>query len=188
MEEPTTARKTWMSSRTGELCPTDHSASYVIRVNLDEYLSFLCLKKSFTASRSTLSKNTVIFVFLSPPHYSRISNPRVLCYPGELNQVWTNLIHNALQAMDYKGILTITSRTQNGQVIISITDTGKGIPDEIKEKIFDPFFTTKRTGKGSGLGLDIVKKIVDKHQGRIHVESQPGNTTFRVVLPIRERE
>jgi hypothetical protein len=80
MEEPTTARKTWMSSRTGELCPTDHSASYVIRVNLDEYLSFLCLKKSFTASRSTLSKNTVIFVFLSPPHYSRISNPRVLTH------------------------------------------------------------------------------------------------------------
>lgn len=114
--------------------------------------------------------------------------PAILCYPGELNQVWTNLIHNALQAMDYKGILTITSRTQNGQVIISITDTGKGIPDEIKEKIFDPFFTTKLTGKGSGLGLNIVKKIVDKHQGRIHVESQPGNTTFRVVLPIRERE
>jgi two-component system NtrC family sensor kinase len=112
--------------------------------------------------------------------------PAILCYPGELNQVWTNLIHNALQAMDYKGILTINSRMQNGQVIISITDTGKGIPKEIQEKIFDPFFTTKLAGKGSGLGLDIAKKIVDKHQGRIHVESQPGNTTFRVVLPIRE--
>ena len=114
--------------------------------------------------------------------------PAIFCYPGELNQVWTNLIHNALQAMDYQGTLTINSSTRNEQIVISITDTGKGIPNEIQEKIFEPFFTTKPAGEGSGLGLDIVKKIIDKHQGRIHVESQPGNTTFRVVLPIIERE
>jgi signal transduction histidine kinase len=111
--------------------------------------------------------------------------PAIFCYPSELNQVWTNLIHNALQAMNYKGILIINSRKQNGQVVISITDTGTGIPNEIKEKIFDPFFTTKPAGEGSGLGLDIVKKIVDKHQGSIEVESQSGKTTFRVTLPIR---
>lgn len=114
--------------------------------------------------------------------------PAILCYPGELNQVWTNLIHNALQAMDYKGTLTINSSTRDGQVVIAITDTGKGIPNEIKEKVFEPFFTTKPAGEGSGLGLDIVKKIIDKHQGSIEVESQPGKTTFRVTLPIRERE
>ncbi|MBE9186639.1 GAF domain-containing protein, partial [Microcoleus sp. LEGE 07076] len=110
--------------------------------------------------------------------------PPILCYPDELNQVWTNLIHNALQAMDYRGKLTIGLSEQSGQVQISVTDSGKGIPEEIKAKIFQPFFTTKPAGEGSGLGLDIVKKIVEKHQGRIEVESIPGQTTFNVCLPM----
>ncbi|MBD0306651.1 MAG: GAF domain-containing protein, partial [Microcoleus sp. T1-bin1] len=110
--------------------------------------------------------------------------PPILCYPDELNQVWTNLIHNALQAMDYRGTLTIELTAQDSQAKISITDSGKGIPEEIKTKIFDPFFTTKPAGEGSGLGLDIVKKIVDKHQGKIEVESIPGKTTFNVFLPM----
>ena len=86
--------------------------------------------------------------------------------------------------MEYKGALTITVRKQDEQAVISITDTGSGIPDEIKEKIFDPFFTTKAAGEGSGLGLDIVRKIIEKHQGQISFESEPGKTTFHVVLPI----
>jgi len=110
--------------------------------------------------------------------------PPILCYPDELNQVWTNLIHNALQAMDYRGTLTIDLAEQDGQAKISITDSGQGIPEKIKAKIFDPFFTTKPAGEGSGLGLDIVKKIVDKHQGKIEVESIPGQTTFNVFLPM----
>ncbi|MEG4864391.1 MULTISPECIES: ATP-binding sensor histidine kinase [unclassified Microcoleus] len=110
--------------------------------------------------------------------------PPILCYPDELNQVWTNLVHNALQAMDYRGTLTIDVTTQDEQAKISVSDSGKGIPEEIKEKIFDPFFTTKPPGEGSGLGLDIVKKIVEKHQGKIEVESIPGQTTFNVFLPI----
>ncbi|MEG4529457.1 AAA family ATPase [Microcoleus sp. D2_18a_D3] len=110
--------------------------------------------------------------------------PPLLCYPDELNQVWTNLIHNALQAMDYRGTLTIELTAQDYQAKISITDSGRGIPEEIKTKIFDPFFTTKSAGEGSGLGLDIVKKIVDKHQGKIEVESIPGKTTFNVFLPM----
>ncbi|MEG3930008.1 AAA family ATPase [Microcoleus sp. T3_B1] len=109
--------------------------------------------------------------------------PPILCYPDELNQVWTNLIHNALQAMGYRGTLTIELTAQDDQAKISISDTGQGIPEEIKGKIFDPFFTTKPAGEGSGLGLDIVKKIVDKHQGKIEVESIPGKTTFNVFLP-----
>jgi len=110
--------------------------------------------------------------------------PPILCYPDELNQVWTNLIHNALQAMNYRGTLTIELTAQDYQAKISITDSGHGIPEEIKTKIFDPFFTTKPAGEGSGLGLDIVKKIVDKHQGKIEVESIPGQTTFNVFLPM----
>lgn len=110
--------------------------------------------------------------------------PPVLCYPDELHQVWTNLIHNALQAMDYRGALTIDAIQQSQQVHISITDTGSGIPEEIKSKIFEPFFTTKPPGEGSGMGLDIVNKIIQKHQGRIKFESIPGQTTFTVSLPM----
>ncbi|EDN67268.1 two component sensor histidine kinase [Beggiatoa sp. PS] len=112
------------------------------------------------------------------------SLPLILCYPDELNQVWTNLIHNALQAMDNKGTLLIDIKQQNNQLCVSITDNGKGIPDEIKDKIFEPFFTTKPAGEGSGLGLDIVKKIVDKHDGSITFASQPAKTTFTVIIPI----
>ena len=110
--------------------------------------------------------------------------PPILCYPDELNQVWTNLIHNALQAMNYQGSLAIAIKQQANQVIISFTDSGIGISDEIKAKIFEPFFTTKPAGEGSGLGLDIVKKIIDKHDGKISVESVPGKTTFNVFLPV----
>ena len=110
--------------------------------------------------------------------------PPLLCYPDELNQVWTNLIHNALQAMNYRGTLTIDVKQQDDQVYISITDTGCGIPENIKTKIFEPFFTTKPPGEGSGMGLDIVKKIVDKHRGQIEFESSLGQTTFTVSLPI----
>jgi signal transduction histidine kinase len=107
-----------------------------------------------------------------------------MCYPDDLNQVWTNLVHNALQAMDYKGILTIETQQQEGNIFVKFTDNGKGIPPEVKPKIFQPFFTTKSAGEGSGLGLDIVRKIVEKHEGTIAVESVPGQTTFTVSLPI----
>jgi signal transduction histidine kinase len=110
--------------------------------------------------------------------------PLVWCYPDELNQVWTNLIHNALQAMDNKGTLTIQLSKQDQFAVVNITDTGIGIPDDIQSKIFDPFFTTKPAGEGSGLGLDIVKKIVDKHEGKIEFQSKIGETTFTVSIPI----
>lgn len=110
--------------------------------------------------------------------------PSILCYPDELNQVWTNLIHNAVQAMDYHGTLKIEVSQIVQQVQVRIIDSGHGIPDEVKPKIFEPFFTTKAPGEGSGLGLDIVRKIVEKHSGKIEVESRPGQTTFTVLLPI----
>jgi signal transduction histidine kinase len=110
--------------------------------------------------------------------------PPILCYSDELNQVWTNLIHNALQAMENRGTLTIDVNTIDDRVKISFTDSGKGIPEEIKSKIFVPFFTTKPPGEGSGLGLDIINKIIKKHQGKIEFESIPGQTVFKVFLPI----
>jgi signal transduction histidine kinase len=111
--------------------------------------------------------------------------PPFLCYPDELNQVWTNLIQNALHAMNNKGILTIDLEKQDNYAVIALSDTGKGISQDVQDRIFEPFFTTKPMGEGNGLGLDIVRKIIDKHQGDIHVESHPGNTTFRVFLPMK---
>ena len=110
--------------------------------------------------------------------------PTVLCYPDELHQVWTNLIHNSLQAMENKGILKIDILQQDSWLQVRITDSGKGIPSEILPKIFEPFFTTKPMGEGSGLGLDIVRKIIEKHDGKIEVNSIPAQTTFTVSLPL----
>ena len=115
-------------------------------------------------------------------HYQDI--PEILCYGDELVQVWTNLIHNAIQAMNGKGKIEIEMAVENKNIVVEITDSGAGIPSQIQDKIFEPFFTTKPPGEGSGLGLEIVKKIIDKHQGKIDFESQPGKTTFQVKLPI----
>jgi signal transduction histidine kinase len=117
-------------------------------------------------------------------HYDEL--PLLRCWPDELNQVWTNLIHNALQAMDHKGTLDITLKRLDNEAVVEIRDSGCGIPDAVRDKIFDAFFTTKPPGEGSGLGLDIVKKIVTKHHGRVEVQSEVGvGTTFFVYLPYR---
>ncbi|VXD19387.1 putative Sensor protein (Modular protein) [Planktothrix serta PCC 8927] len=105
------------------------------------------------------------------------------CYPDELMQVWTNLIHNSIQAMNGKGNLKILVQEEETEFVVQITDSGGGISADIQDRIFEPFFTTKPRGEGSGLGLDIVKKIIDKHQGQISVQSQPGTTIFRISLP-----
>jgi two-component system NtrC family sensor kinase len=110
--------------------------------------------------------------------------PEINCYPDELNQVWTNLIHNSLHAMQNKGILTIETKQQANNIIVIISDTGLGIPLNVQPKIYDTFFTTKPAGEGSGLGLGICKRIMDKHQGSIEFTSEPGKTSFIVTLPI----
>ncbi len=108
-------------------------------------------------------------------------------YPDDLNQVWTNLIHNSIQAMDLKGTLTITARNEGEYVTVSIADTGCGIEPDIKDKVFEPFFTTKKQGEGSGLGLDIVKRIVEKHNGIITFTSELGQgTEFIIKLPVKD--
>lgn len=113
--------------------------------------------------------------------------PTIPCHAEELNQVWTNLIHNAIQAMENKGTLTLSVTEQlieqTPHLCIRITDSGCGISPENQAKIFEPFFTTKIAGEGTGLGLDIVRRIIEKHDGRIQVESEPGCTIFSVWLP-----
>ncbi len=105
-------------------------------------------------------------------------------FGSELNQVWTNIIDNAIDAMHGKGELRIRTYQQDGCVVVEIADNGPGIPDEVKPHIFEPFFTTKGVGEGTGLGLDTVQRIVKKHRGNIQVNSKPGSTCFQVWLPL----
>ncbi len=112
--------------------------------------------------------------------------PRITAYGSELNQVWTNLIDNAVGALKGSGTITVGTRVDNEAIVVEITDNGPGIPPEVQSRIFEPFFTTKGVGEGTGLGLVICQRIVaDRHGGEIEFESQPGNTTFKVRLPIR---
>jgi signal transduction histidine kinase len=113
------------------------------------------------------------------------SLPKICAQGGELNQVWTNIIDNAIDAMDGKGTLTIRTGWDRDCVLVEIGDTGSGIPPELQRRIFEPFFTTKDVGYGTGLGLDISYRIVvRRHHGDIRVESTPGDTRFQVVLPV----
>jgi len=113
--------------------------------------------------------------------------PVVPGYPGELNQVWTNLVDNAVGAMPDGGTLTLRTRLEDEWVVVEVCDTGVGVPPELRSKIFEPFFTTKPTGSGTGLGLDISYRIVtQRHGGQISVRSEPGDTRFVVRLPLHE--
>jgi len=112
--------------------------------------------------------------------------PRIEAYAGELNQVWTNLIDNAIDAMDGAGTLTVATRTAGDHVVVEIADTGHGMSSQVVARAFEPFFTTKDVGKGTGLGLDIARRIVEeRHGGGIDVESRPGRTILRIRLPVR---
>ncbi|WP_369829957.1 sensor histidine kinase [Mycobacterium sp. E2238] len=115
------------------------------------------------------------------------SLPEIPCYPGDLNQVWTNIIDNAIAAMrEEGGTLTVrTCREGENMARVEICDTGPGVPEEVREHIFEPFFTTKPFGEGTGLGLDLAFNIVvKKHRGDLRVESVPGDTRFIVLLPL----
>jgi signal transduction histidine kinase len=113
--------------------------------------------------------------------------PQIPAHPAELNQVWTNLIDNAVQAMNGAGTLTISTFRDDDDVVVSIGDTGPGVPKELRKRIFEPFFTTKPVGEGTGLGLDISYRIVmNGHGGDITVTSEPGDTRFQVRLPMSE--
>jgi signal transduction histidine kinase len=115
------------------------------------------------------------------------SLPKVPAYAGELNQVWTNLVVNALDAMAGQGTLTLRTARDGDCALVEVADTGPGIPDELRRRIFEPFFTTKPVGQGTGLGLDVSWRIVvQRHGGDLRVESRPGDTRFQVRLPLAE--
>jgi len=112
--------------------------------------------------------------------------PRIEAYPAELNQVWTNLIDNAIDAMDGAGTLRLTTRAEGNQVVIEVGDTGPGMPPQVAARAFEPFYTTKDVGKGTGLGLDIARRIItERHGGTIIIDSRPGETILRVRIPAR---
>jgi signal transduction histidine kinase len=113
--------------------------------------------------------------------------PKVPAYPGELNQVWINIIDNAIDATEGKGTLTIRTGRQADSVLIEIADDGPGIPPELQRRVFEPFITTKEVGKGTGLGLDICYRIVvRRHHGDLTVTSSPGDTRFQIRLPLQQ--
>jgi signal transduction histidine kinase len=106
-------------------------------------------------------------------------------YPSELNQVWTNLMDNAIDAMNGEGILRLKTYGNDDHLVVEIGDNGPGIPAEVLPRLFEPFYTTKEPGKGTGLGLHVSYVIVQKHRGKIEVQSQPGDTRFIVSLPYK---
>jgi len=113
--------------------------------------------------------------------------PQIMIDVGQIQQVFINILLNAIEAMPQGGILTVSSEIEDQMVIVGFTDTGIGIPEENLPKIFDPFFTTKKQGKGTGLGLSVSYGIIERHRGKLEVKSQVGKgTTFTVKLPIKE--
>ena len=110
--------------------------------------------------------------------------PPVMVYPDELSQVWTNILQNAIQAMNGEGDLLVELYRDDRHAVVAIQDAGPGIPPDNQQKIFEPFFTTKSQGEGTGLGLDICKRIIDKHDGDIKLSSEPGQTRFEIWLPL----
>lgn len=136
------------------------------------YNTLMMLKHKLKKNQITLDKHF-------PPDLPKVSG-----YLGELNQVWTNLIDNAIDAMPAGGTLYLSGEVEGSCVLITLRDTGAGIPAEVLPRIFDPFFTTKPIGEGTGLGLDVVQRIIRHHKATIQVDSEPGNTEFRVYLPL----
>jgi len=137
-------------------------------------------------------ENTLIILRHKLKHGIRITRdyapdlPRIEAYGGELNQVWTNIIDNAVDAMQGQGDLFLRTRSKDGAVEVEIGDTGPGIPPDVQPRIFEPFFTTKPPGVGTGLGLNIAYNIVvQQHTGHIRVTSEPGATRFYVTLPLQ---
>ena len=141
-----------------------------------------------------LESTLVMLAYRTPPGVTVVRDyldwlPRIEASAGELNQVWTNLITNALDAIGEAGTLRVTARPDGDGVLVEVADTGPGMPREVLVHAFEPFYTTKGVGKGTGLGLDISRRIVvDRHTGKIDIESQPGATVVRVRLPARPKD
>ncbi len=167
------------SSRISEIVRALKSYSYLGQAPILEVDLHEGLDNTLVILRSKLKAGVAVHREYAP------DLPHIMAYGSELNQVWTNLIDNAADAMNGHGNIAIRTRRDGEWVVVDIEDDGPGIPEGIQGRIFDPFFTTKAPGKGTGLGLSMSYGIVvEKHKGRISLESRPGMTRFTVMLPM----
>jgi signal transduction histidine kinase len=166
------------TARISDLIKAIKEYSYMDQAPLQEVDIKKSLETTLTIMHHKLKRGIAVKREYSP------EVPVVRAYGSELNQVWTNLIDNAADAMKDKGTLTIRTSRENEYVRVEIMDTGPGIPPDVLSRIFEPFFTTKGVGEGTGLGLDVAYRIVQKMRGLITVKSEPGNTRFNVRIPI----
>jgi signal transduction histidine kinase len=168
------------SEHISKLVTAVKSFSHMDRGSSKQYINIIPgITNTLTLLNHKIKKKNIHVVF-----NSEVKIPKINALEGELNQVWSNLIDNAIDAMDNNGELKINLSNDNRYLCVEIQDSGKGIPSELKNKIFDPFFTTKQIGEGTGLGLDVVNRIIKGHDGFIDVKSEPGKTIFLVKLPI----
>jgi signal transduction histidine kinase len=166
------------TSRISDLIKAIKEYSYMDQAPLQEVDIKLSLETTLTIMHHKLKRGIAVTRDYAP------DLPKVMAYGSELNQVWTNLIDNAADAMKEKGDLSIRAVRENDYVLVEIGDNGPGIPPEVQSRIFEPFFTTKGVGEGTGLGLDVVHRIVKKMRGLVTLKSVPGDTRFQVRLPI----
>jgi signal transduction histidine kinase len=167
------------TARISDLIRAIKEYSYMDQAKLQEVDVTKSLETTLTIMHHKLKRGIAVTRNYAP------DLPKIMAYGSELNQVWTNLIDNAADAMGENGKLRIRTARENDFILVEIADNGPGIPAEIKSRIFEPFFTTKGVGDGSGLGLDFVYRIVSGMHGQISVDSVPGDTRFSVRIPIQ---
>jgi signal transduction histidine kinase len=167
------------SARISELIKAIKEYSYMDQAPVQEVDIEHSLETTLTIMHHKLKRGITVAREYAP------NLPKVMANGSELNQVWTNLIDNAADAMKGAGTLTIRTARENDFVLVEIADNGPGIPAEVKSRIFDPFFTTKGVGEGTGLGLDIVNRILKNARGQVNVISSPGDTRFQIRIPIQ---
>ena len=167
------------SDRISEIVKSVKSYSYLDRAPVQEVNVHEGLDNTLIILRHKLKQGVTVVRDYAP------DLPRIEAYAGELNQVWTNIIDNAVDALGGKGEITLRTYPSDDGVVVELADNGPGIPEEIQNRVFEPFFTTKAPGVGTGLGLNIAYNIVHKHYGEIRLTSRPGLTCFQVRLPLR---
>jgi signal transduction histidine kinase len=170
------------TGRIAELVKAIKSYSYMDQSPMQEINIHEGLESTLTMLGHKLKNVTVVRAFSH-------SAPRIMAYGSELNQVWTNLIDNAIHAVNGTGKICVGTCLEDNQLVVEIVDNGPGIPKEVQSHLFEPFFTTKAVGSGTGLGLVISNRIVaDRHGGEIEFESRPGETRFKVRLPVNQKQ
>jgi len=168
------------SERISEIVKAVKSYSYVDRAPVQEVDVREGLDNTIVILRHKLNKTSIMVTRNYAPDL-----PRIEAFAGELNQVWTNILDNAIDALGQSGEITIHTYRDGDQVVVELGDNGPGIPGEIQSRVFEPFFTTKPPGVGTGLGLNIAYNVINKHYGEIRLKSKPGETCFQVRLPIK---